>query len=48
MARGARSPALSSGRRLQSIYTERARTRVGRLRLGKGAEAGAALGCVSP
>ena len=44
MTRGARSLALSSGRRLRSIYTERARTRVGRLRPGKGAERGAALG----
>lgn len=44
MARGARSLALSSGRRLRSIYTERARTRIGRLRPGKGAERGAVLG----
>lgn len=43
MARGARSPTLSSGCRLGSIYTERPRTRVGRLFLGKGAEGGAAL-----
>lgn len=43
MARGARSLTLSSGGRLGSIYTERPRTRVGGLRLGKGAERGAAL-----
>lgn len=43
MALGARNPALSGGCRLGSIYTKRARTRVGRLRQGKGAEGGAAL-----